>query len=102
MENTKKAVQLCGFFGALQGIRTPDLLVRRQTLYPAELAAHIFDCLSILSQKRFSVKCFSKEDTRKTLSKVFIIKPSKASSQLKTAYTLKVTGDSSFKLLSSN
>ena len=26
--------------GALQGIRTPDLLVRSQTLYPAELAAH--------------------------------------------------------------
>ena len=31
-----------GFFvGALQGIRTPDLLVRSQTLYPAELAAQI-------------------------------------------------------------
>ena len=28
-------------FGALQGIRTPDLLVRSQTLYPAELAAQI-------------------------------------------------------------
>ena len=28
-------------FGALQGIRTPDLLVRSQTLYPTELAAHI-------------------------------------------------------------
>ena len=27
-------------FGALQGIRTPDLLVRSETLYPAELAAH--------------------------------------------------------------
>ena len=27
-------------FGVLQGIRTPDLLVRSQTLYPAELAAH--------------------------------------------------------------
>ncbi len=27
--------------GALQGIRTPDLLVRSQTLYPAELAAQI-------------------------------------------------------------
>ena len=26
--------------GALQGIRTPDLLVRSQTLYPTELAAH--------------------------------------------------------------
>ena len=29
------------FFGALQGIRTPDLLVRSQTLSPAELAAHM-------------------------------------------------------------
>ena len=27
--------------GALQGIRTPDLLVRSQTLYPTELAAHL-------------------------------------------------------------
>ncbi len=27
--------------GALQGIRTPDLLVRSQTLYPAELAAQV-------------------------------------------------------------
>ena len=26
--------------GALGGIRTPDLLVRSQTLYPAELRAH--------------------------------------------------------------
>ena len=26
--------------GALEGIRTPDLLVRSQTLYPAELRAH--------------------------------------------------------------
>ena len=29
------------YFGALQGIRTPDLLVRSQTLYPAELAAQV-------------------------------------------------------------
>ena len=26
-------------FGALEGTRTPDLLVRSQTLYPAELLA---------------------------------------------------------------
>ena len=31
-----------GLFGALEGIRTPDLLVRSQTLYPAELPAHLF------------------------------------------------------------
>ncbi len=28
------------FSGALKKIRTPDLLVRSQTLYPAELSAH--------------------------------------------------------------
>ena len=29
------------FYGALKGTRTPDLLIRSQTLYPAELSAHI-------------------------------------------------------------
>ena len=28
------------YLGALEGIRTPDLLVRSQSLYPAELTAH--------------------------------------------------------------
>ena len=45
MPNIKKEEQylmVSLFFGALQGIRTPDLLVRSQTLYPAELAAHFF------------------------------------------------------------
>ena len=41
-------------FGALEGIRTPDLLVRSQTLYPTELPAHILfhtlaECLIIIS-----------------------------------------------------
>ena len=30
-------------FGTPRGIRTPDLLLRRQLLYPAELLAHIAD-----------------------------------------------------------
>lgn len=30
-----------GAFGTPEGIRTPDLLVRSQTLYPTELRAHI-------------------------------------------------------------
>jgi hypothetical protein len=34
-------------YGAPGGIRTPDLLVRSQTLYPAELRAH---SLKILAQ----------------------------------------------------
>ena len=32
---------LCSVFGALEGTRTPDLLVRSQSLYPTELPAHI-------------------------------------------------------------
>ena len=28
-------------FGALEKIRTPGLLIRSQTLYPAELPAHL-------------------------------------------------------------
>ena len=38
---TKKALAFARAKAAPQGIRTPDLLVRSQTLYPAELAAHI-------------------------------------------------------------
>ena len=40
---TKCSTKLSHFpkYGALEGIRTPDLLVRSQTLYPAELAAQI-------------------------------------------------------------
>ena len=44
-------------FGALQGIRTPDLLVRSQTLYPAELAAH-FSTLIYYITEFLKIKCF--------------------------------------------
>lgn len=40
-----------GINGVPEGIRTPDLLIRSQALYPAELRAHtvlIKDCLNIL------------------------------------------------------
>ena len=39
---TKCSTKLSHFplYGALEGIRTPDLLVRSQTLYPTELRAH--------------------------------------------------------------
>ena len=46
-------------FGALQGIRTPDLLVRSQTLYPAELAAHIFLFFYVIL---YTVKIIAKID----------------------------------------
>ena len=42
----KKTVDFKGFYGTPGGIRTPDLLIRSQTLYPAELLAHpskVFD-----------------------------------------------------------
>ena len=40
--NTKRAPQfvVLFLFGALGGARTPDLLVRSQSLYPTELQAH--------------------------------------------------------------
>ena len=40
---TKRSTKLSHFpkHGAPEGIRTPDLLVRSQTLYPAELRARI-------------------------------------------------------------
>ena len=41
-EKIHKDRNLCGFLGALEGTRTPDLLVRSQSLYPAELWAHLF------------------------------------------------------------
>ena len=31
----------CSCYGAPEGTRTPDLLIRSQTLYPAELLAHV-------------------------------------------------------------
>ena len=50
------------YFGTPEGIRTPDLLVRSQTLYPAELLAHFAvlstDCLYIISRFPFEVKKF--------------------------------------------
>ena len=56
---SKKPVTRMGnrFFGTAEGIRTPDLLVRSQTLYPAELQPQIvpsvddFDRIPYLTQK---------------------------------------------------
>ena len=40
--NKKTNTQMgIGFYGALEGTRTPDPLIRSQVLYPAELPAHI-------------------------------------------------------------
>ena len=42
-----------GLFGTLEGTRTPDLLVRSQPLYPAELPAHtnkIYQLIQLLTK----------------------------------------------------
>ena len=41
-QKPRKRFVYVAFVGALQGTRTPDLLVRSQSLYPAELATHCF------------------------------------------------------------
>ena len=41
IKSKKAASTAYGFYGALEGIRTPDLLVRSQTLYPTELPAPV-------------------------------------------------------------
>ena len=46
--------------GAPEGTRTPDLLVRSQSLYPAELLAHV--SLNIISQKKEFVNVISKKN----------------------------------------
>ena len=47
-EKIHKDRNLCGFLGALEGTRTPDLLVRSQSLYPAELWAHLILWFAVL------------------------------------------------------
>ena len=37
----KRSLAIASDLGAPEGTRTPDLLIRSQTLYPAELPAHI-------------------------------------------------------------
>ena len=57
MDFPKKIVQntLANSVGTAEGIRTPDLLVRSQSLYPTELQPHTaegshFDSLLIIAQ----------------------------------------------------
>ena len=51
------------FFGTPEGTRTPDLLVRSQSLYPTELPARIafLKRLSILTQSFAKCKSFFKK-----------------------------------------
>ncbi len=53
---TKKATHLSvSCLGAPEGTRTPDLLIRSQTLYPAELPAHILLCVPLENVFYYSV-----------------------------------------------
>ncbi len=53
---TKKTIRWMVFlFGVPEGIRTPDLLIRSQTLYPAELQAHLAVLLDSIDD--YSVFC---------------------------------------------
>ena len=55
----KETLFSVSLFGEPGGIRTHDLLIRSQTLYPAELRAHmLFDSSDILAQAGGRVKCF--------------------------------------------
>ena len=49
----------CPVFGTPEGTRTPDLLIRSQSLYPTELLAHTFaQRLDIIAQRPGIVKRF--------------------------------------------
>ena len=56
---TKKDTVRCPFYGALQGTRTPGLLIRSQSLYPTELATQkmrFFAAFDIIPYENRSVK----------------------------------------------
>ena len=58
-KNRAKSKDLALFFGVPRGTRTPDPLLRRQMLYPAELSRHLDDLTIIISYLNF-VKPFYK------------------------------------------
>ena len=57
------AKRLWCIYGALEGTRTPDLLVRSQTLYPAELPAHM---RSLLQPLVYNITFFGKMQVLKS------------------------------------
>ena len=48
-QKSPENAEFTGLSGTLEGIRTPDLLVRSQTLYPTELPAQISKNIKLLS-----------------------------------------------------
>ena len=51
----KRSLTFVSDLGAPEGTRTPDLLIRSQTLYPAELPAHILLCVPLENVFYYSV-----------------------------------------------
>ena len=51
----KRSLAIASDRGAPEGTRTPDLLIRSQTLYPAELPAHILLCVPLENVFYYSV-----------------------------------------------
>ena len=45
------------FFGTPKGTRTPDLLIRSQSLYPTELSAHVRCSTALKYNNTGSTKC---------------------------------------------
>ena len=56
-ENKKamKSFDFTAFFGAMEGTRTPGLLIRSQSLYPAELPTHTFRLCSVRNEIYFTI-----------------------------------------------
>src|SRR5699024_6633618 len=53
LQEKKKAIKsfdFTAFFGAMEGTRTPGLLIRSQSLYPAELPTHTFRLCSVRNE----------------------------------------------------
>ncbi len=43
IQKRRSSFRMTFFFGTAEGIRTPDLLIRSQTLYPTELQPHVIE-----------------------------------------------------------
>ena len=65
--------RFCFFLSVREKIRTPDLLIRSQTLYPAELRAHFQHNVSILLLMSFNVN----QSFKTSLSVLMILSSSK-------------------------
>ena len=61
-EKTADFVQNQRFFGTAEGIRTPDLLVRSQSLYPTELQPHTVTSIPLEQLHYYSTPDLKKQE----------------------------------------